>query len=685
MDKNEAKKRIEKLKVLINKYRYFYHVLDQEKISSEALDSLKKELFDLEMEFPEFVAPDSPTQRIGGEPLKFFKKTKHPEPMLSFNDAFNEKDINDWLGRIKKLINPKDWDKIDFFCEIKFDGLAIELIYENSLLKIGSTRGNGLIGEDVTKNLKTIESIPLKIGETDEVLKDLNKEGMADFSYFKNLEKTAIVVRGEALVRKKDFERINKEREKEGLVPYSNPRNLAAGSIRKLDPQITASRKLDFYGYDIIGDFGQKTHAQEHKILKILGFKTHSDNKYCRSLKEVFDFREFWSKKRNDLPFEIDGIVVTVNNNEIFEKLGVIGKAPRGAIAYKFPLKQATTKVKDIIVQLGRTGAVTPVAILEPVQIGGVTISRASLHNEDEIKKLGLKIGDTVIVGRAGDVIPQITETLKELRTGKETDFKMPKFCPSCSGKLVKKENEAIWRCPNKNCFEIKKRGFYHFVSRKAFDIRGMGPKILAKLLEENLINDPADLFQLKEGDLIPLERFGEKSAENIISSINNRREIGLDRLIYSLGIRNVGEETAIVLKDIFGSLDNLKKVSKQRLEEIHDIGPIVAESIYNWFRDEKNLKFLDKLLKEIKVKKTESRTDVLKGKTFVLTGTLKTMSREIAKNKIRQLGGKFSSVISQNIDFVVAGENPGSKFNKAKKMNLKIITEKEFLDILKT
>ena len=329
MDKNEAKKRIEKLKVLINKYRYFYHVLDQEKISSEALDSLKKELFYLEMEFPEFVAPDSPTQRIGGEPLKFFKKTKHPEPMLSFNDAFNEKDINDWLGRIKKLINPKDWDKIDFFCEIKFDGLAIELIYENSLLKIGSTRGNGLIGEDVTQNLKTIESIPLKIGETDEVLKDLNKEGMADFSYFKNLEKTAIVVRGEALVRKKDFERINKEREKEGLVPYSNPRNLAAGSIRQLDPQITASRKLDFYGYDIIGDFGQKTHAQEHKILKILGFKTHSDNKYCRSLKEVFDFREFWSKKRNDLPFEIDGIVVTVNNNEIFEKLGVIGKAPR--------------------------------------------------------------------------------------------------------------------------------------------------------------------------------------------------------------------------------------------------------------------------------------------------------------------------------------------------------------------
>ncbi|MDP2820779.1 MAG: NAD-dependent DNA ligase LigA [bacterium] len=685
MNKTEAKNRIEKLRVLINKHRYFYHVLDEAKISSEALDSLKKELFDLEMEFPELISADSPTQRIGGEPLKFFKKTEHPAPMLSFNDAFNEKDLNDWLERIKKLLNPSDWKKIDFFCELKFDGLAIELIYEKGLLKIGSTRGNGLIGEDVTQNLKTIESIPLKIKETEEILEDFKKEGMIDCcKKFKDLKETRIVVRGEALITKKDFERINKEREKEGLVFYSNPRNIAAGSIRQLDPQITASRKLDFYGYDIIGDFGQKNHEQEHKILKILGFKTHPNNKCCKDLKEVFAFREFWSKKRNELPFEIDGIVATVNDNEIFERLGIVGKAPRGAIAYKFPLKQATTKIKDIIVQLGRTGAITPVAILEPVQISGVTISRATLHNEDEIKKLGVKIKDTVIVGRAGDVIPQIVEALKELRTGKEIDFKMPKFCPSCNGKLKKKENEVVWRCPNKNCFEIKKKEFHHFVSRKAFDMRGIGPKILDKLLEENLINDPADLFQLKEGDLIPLERFGKKSAENVINSINGKRKISLERLIYSLGIRNVGEETALVLSSIYGGLNRIKSASKQELEEIHDIGPVVAESIYSWFKDDKNIKFLNKLLKEIEIKKTEKRNNFLSGKTFILTGTLTAMSREEAKNKIRRLGGKISSNVSQNIDFVIAGENPGSKFERAKQLGIKILNEKQFLEIFK-
>ena len=686
MGKNEAKNRIEKLKNLINKHRYFYHVLDQEKISPEVLDSLKKELFDLETEFPEFITADSPTQRVGGEPLKFFKKTEHPAPMLSFNDAFDEKDINDWLERIKKLLNQKEQNEIDFFCELKFDGLAIELIYEKGFLKIGSTRGNGLIGEDVTQNLKTIESIPLKIRETKEILDDLEKEGIVDrLNNFKDLKKTKIVIRGEALVTKKDFERINKEREKQGLVLYSNPRNIAAGSIRQLDPKITASRKLDFYGYDIIGDFGQKTHEQEHKILKILGFKTHLNNKYCKDLKEVFEFREFWNKKRNELPFEIDGVVVAINNNEIFDKLGVVGKAPRGAIAYKFPLKQATTKIKDIIIQLGRTGAITTVAILEPVQISGVTISRATLHNEDEIKKLGVKIEDTVVVGRAGDVIPQIIEVLKELRTGKESDFKMPKFCPSCGGKLTKKENEVVWRCPNKNCFEIKKREFYHFVSKKAFDMRGIGPKILDKLLEENLINDPADIFQLREGDLIPLERFDKKSAENTVNSIGARRKITLDRLIYSLGIRNVGEETAMVLNSVYGDLNSIKNASKQELEEIHDIGPIVAESIFSWFKDDKNIKFLNKLLKEIEIKKVEKKNNFLSGKTFILTGTLLTMSREEAKNKIRQSGGKISSSVSQNTDFVVAGENPGSKFDKAKKMNVKIITEKEFLDIFKT
>jgi len=707
MTKSEAKKRIEKLKKVINHHRYLYHVLDREEISPAALDSLKKELFDLEQEFPEFITPDSPTQRIGGKPLEKFKKIRHPRPMLSFNDAFSQKDMEDWLERNSKLLE-KDYypptalppegrapeiSKIDYYCEPKLDGLAIELIYQTApksdypILKVGSTRGDGLIGEEVTQNLKTIEAIPLKLREVDEVVKDLEKEGLKEIA--KNIKKQGlkeIVARGEAIITKKDFEKVNREQEKLGQPTFANPRNLAAGSIRQLNPKITARRRLDSTAYDLISDFGQKNHAQEHKILHALGFKTNNKySKYCPNLKEVFEFHDFWYKNREKLPYEIDGVVVQINNNQIFEKLGVVGKAPRGAIAFKFPLKQATTIIEDIKVQVGRTGAITPVAYLKPVEVGGVTISRATLHNEDEIKRLGVKIGDTVIVGRAGDVIPDIIKVLPELRTGKEKEFKMPKKCPACGTKLIKPEGEVLWRCPNPKCSAQQREYFYHFVSGAAFDIIGVGPKIIDRFIDEGLILDPADLFALKEKDIAILERFGEKSAQNLISTIQSKKKITLAKFIYALGIRNVGEETAQDLAEYFGSVEKIKKAELEDLQKVMDVGPVVAKSIYNWFKEKRNLEFLEKL-KKVDVKIIEEKKpkhQPLKGKTFVLTGGLETMTREEAKEKIRILGGEILESVSKKTDFVVVGKEPGSKLAIAKTLGVKTLNEKQFLKIL--
>jgi len=693
MTKKEAKARIEKLKKLINYHRYLYHVLDRQEITPEALDSLKKELFDLEQKFPEFITPDSPTQRVGGKPLEKFEKVRHPQPMLSINDAFSKKDMKDWLERISRLLTPEEVKEIDFYCEPKLDGLGIELIYRNGVLAIGATRGDGIIGEDVTQNLKTIEAIPLRLREVEEVAKDLEKEGLKEIA--KNIRKKGlkeVVARGEAIISKKDFERVNRERKKMGYPPFANPRNLAAGSIRQLDPKITAKRHLDSNCYELITDFGQKTHEQKHKILQALGFKTNNKySKYCKNLEEVFAFYEKTQKMREKFPYEIDGVVVTVNKIKIFEKLGVVGKAPRGVIAFKFPLKQATTIVKDIRVQVGRTGALTPVAILEPVEVGGVTISRATLHNEDEIKRLGVKIGDTVIVGRAGDVIPDIIKVLPELRTGKEKEFKMPKKCPVCGGRVEKPPGEVVARCVNRECWARQRRYFYHFVSKGAFDIVGLGPKIIDQLVEKGLVSDPADLFELKEGDLVPLEGFAEKKAKNIIEAIQARKEIELSRFIYALGIRNVGEETAQDLTNHFGSLENLQKASLEDLQDLMDIGPVVARSIYNWFRDKRNLKFLEKLKRagvKVKSPKLKIKSQKLKGKIFVLTGTLQSMTREKAKENIRALGGKVASDVSSNTDFLVVGESPGSKLQRAKKLKtqgakIQLITEKEFLKML--
>jgi len=679
MIKKEARQRIEKLKKLIEHHRYLYHVLDRQEISEAALDSLKKELFNLEQEFPELITSDSPTQRIGGKPLEKFKKVRHSQPMLSFNDAFSKEDMEDWLERISKLLIPEERKKIDFFCELKIDGLAIELIYEKGIFKIGSTRGNGILGEDITQNLKTIEAIPLRLREKEDLTEKSKKIDL-------NRLQATIITRGEVFISKKEFEKLNKEQGKKGLAKYANPRNVAAGSIRQLNPKITAKRRLDSYAYDLISDLGQKTHQEEHEILKTLGLKTNPYNKFCKNLAEVFEFHKSWQQKRERLPYEIDGIVVIVNSNKIFGKLGVVGKAPRGAIAFKFALKQATTIVEDIKIQVGRTGALTPVAYLNPVQVGGVTISRATLHNENEIKRLDVKIGDTVIVGRAGDVIPDIIKVLPELRTGKEKTFKMPKFCPICGSKIIKLEREVLARCPNTRCFAKQRRYFHHFVSKGAFNVIGLGPKIIDKLIEEGLVSDPADIFQLKEGDIIPLERFAEKSAKNLIESIQSRKKITLARFIYALGIRNVGEETALDLAEIFGSLEKIKKASLEDLQKIRDIGPVVAKSIYEWFQQKRNTELLDKLRKfgvEIESLKIKAKSLKLKGLTFVLTGSLEIMAREEAKERIRELGGEISESVSKKTNYVIVGKEPGSKFNIAKKLKVKTIEEREFLNML--
>ncbi|MFA5232293.1 MAG: NAD-dependent DNA ligase LigA [Candidatus Paceibacterota bacterium] len=686
MNKEEAKKRIERLRELINRYRYLYHVLDKEEISPAALDSLKKELFDLEQEFPELITPDSPTQRVGGKPLEGFEKYEHKKMMISFDDAFSREDMDNWEKRNFKLLTEEEKKQVDYYCEPKLDGLAIELVYEKSVLRVGATRGDGRMGENVTQNIKTIEALPLKLRGKEDVVGELRKKNLGEIAGF--IEKNGfkeVIVRGEAIITKKDFEKSNKERERQGLPLYANPRNLAAGSIRQLDPRVVASRNLDADVYDLISDLGQKTHQEEHFILRTLGFKTNNKhNRLCKNLDEVFAFYDVWKEKRNNLPYEIDGIVVSINDNRIFENLGVVGKSPRGAIALKFPLIEATTIVEDIEVQVGRTGAMTPVAILKPVDVNGATITRATLHNEREIERLGLKIGDTVVVGRAGDVIPEIVKVFPELRTGKEKKFRMPLFCPSCETRLVKSEKEVIWRCPNPSCFSRRSKYFNHFVSRGAFDIEGLGPKIIEKLMDEGLVLDPADLFGLKSGDLIPLERFGEKSAEKIVGAIQKKKKLPYHRFLYALGIRNVGQKTAQDLSQQFESIKDLERASLKELEEIKDVGPVVARSIYEWFRDEENLAFLEKLKnKGVGYEKSKKTKGKLKGLNFVITGTLKSLSREEAREKIEEEGGEVSSSVSRSVDYLVLGENAGSKYDKAKQLGIKILREKEFLKIL--
>ena len=687
MTKQQAKQRIDKLKKLINHHRYLYHVLDKQEISDETSDSLKHELYKLEQQFPEFITPDSPTQRVGGEPLKEFKKVEHGISMLSLEDIFSEKELQDWENYLKKL---EPSAQLEYFAELKIDGFAVALIYKNGVFSIGATRGDGKVGEDVTQNLKTIESIPLKLELKRSVLDKKVEEDLR-----KAIKKGKFEVRGEVYMERADFEKLNKELEKKGEKTYANPRNLAAGSIRQLDPKLAASRPLKFLAYDILTDMGQIKHSQEHQILPALGFKAGL-GRICKNLPDVLIFWQEIARKRENLSHQIDGIVVNVNDNHLFERLGVAGKSPRGARAFKFSPKQATTRISDIKIQVGRTGALTPVAVLEPVEIGGTTITRATLHNEDEIKRLGVRIGDTVIIERAGDVIPDVAKVLPELRTGREKEFHFPKTCPSCLFSLSKPLGEVVWRCPNTNCPARKRENFYHFVSKKAFDIEGLGPKIIDKLLDEKLIFQAVDIFTLCQGDLIPLERFAEKSAKNLIEAIQKSKKISLPKFIFALGIRHVGEETAMAMSNYFGGIDKLKMASKEELEKIPDVGPKVAESIYKWRHTKKNQKLIEELFAAgIRIEsrrpapyQTKGFGAGLKGKIFVLTGALKTMSHDKAKERIRQLGGNVSESVSKMTDYLVVGESPGSKLAKARKLGgggggVKIIKEKEFLEML--
>ncbi len=673
MNLRDARERALRLSTLINAYRYQYHVEDRLEISEEALDALKYELKKIEEEFPELITPDSPTQRVAGRALNKFKKVEHQVPMLSLEDAFSEEDMNEWQARLVKILPTR---AVEYFAELKFDGLALSLRYRDGVLVEGSTRGDGKIGEDITLNVRTIESIPLRL----ELFGDSPSARAKEL-----LKKKEIEVRGEALISKKELDRINREQKKKNERAYANSRNLAAGSLRQLDPEVVRARKIEFVAYDLLAQDGVKFHSEEHQVLRELGFKTDPYAAVAKNLNDVFSFHKKIEKLRDRYEYEMDGVVVAVNSNALFERAGVVGKAPRAAIAYKFASKEAVTKVNDIIVQVGRTGVLTPVAVLEPVRVGGVTISRATLHNQDEIRRLGLCIGDTIVVGRAGDVIPDIRKVLMELRTGKERLFHIPKKCPVCGQSVSKDAMGVIVRCTNRKCPSLKRERLYYFVSKKAFDIDGLGPKTIDVLLDQGLIQDAADLFGLLEGDLAPLERFGEKSAANIINAIKKAKKISLPRFLIGLGILHVGEETALDVAEHFGTLDRIKKALEEEILSIKNIGSVVARSIYDFFRDEHHQILLKKLENAgvIVAKTAKRKPGKLEGKIFVFTGELESMQRDAAKARVRSLGGEASEAVSKNTHYLVSGASPGSKHAKAQKLGVRVIDEKEFLRLV--
>lgn len=661
MTKTEAKQRIASLKKQFQDMDYAYFVLDKPLVSDAVRDSLKKELSDLEHQFPDLITPDSPTQRIGGKADAKFNKVRHKIPKYSLDDVFSWHEVLDFDKRLKKNLGLDEHDDIEYSCELKIDGLNISISYQKGILSRAVTRGDGKIGEDVTHTVKTIKSIPLK----------LKKE-------------IDIEVGGEVFMPIKSFQELNKNNGNK----FANPRNAAAGTVRQLNPAVAAERDLRAFFYSINdGDIGHlKTQFGLLKYLQELGFPVERHFEKTGSIRGVKNFFDTISRKRNKLGFQIDGIVAKVNRLDYQQRLGRTAKVVRWAAAYKFAAEQATTTVEDIQVQVGRTGALTPVAHLRPVRVAGSTITRATLHNEDEIKRLGIKIGDTVVVQKAGDVIPDIIEVLPKLRSGKEKAFIMPAKCPVCGSPVTRPAGQAVHRCTNPKCFAQNRQNLYHFVSRPAFNIDGLGPKIIDQLLNQGLIKDAADIFTLAKGDLKPLERFAEKSAENLINSIKAAKKIPLARFIYALGIRNVGEQTAIELAKHFTSLSAIKNASLQSLADIPDIGPVVAKSIFGYFNAHQNIELIDNLLKNgVKPENqiSPNQPQKLSGKSFIFTGSLASMARDSAKQKIRDLGGFVSGSVSKNIDFVVAGPGYGSKYNEAKKLGIKIIDEQEFLKLI--
>jgi DNA ligase (NAD+) len=714
MARLEVKKRIEKLRKEIARLREAYHVQNLPNITDDVYDSLNKELKILLEKYPEFIDENSQEGRIAGRPLTKFQKVRHEIKMFSIGNVFSPKELLAWEKRNKKLLSLKI--KIDYFCELKLDGLAISLIYENGRFIRGVTRGDGETGEDITSNLKMINSIPL-------ILKSPYPE--------------KIEVRGEAIMKKKVLEKLNKESEKNKKPLFANSRNAAAGSLRQLDPKLAKERDLDFFAYEITqvkgGNFEKYLlkHSLKHELLNKLGFLVESHSEKIKNTDEIMNFINKISEKRESLSFNIDGVVINIDDIKTFENLGVVGKDPRGVIAYKYPAERTTTVVKDIKIKVGRTGVLTPLAIFSPTAIAGSVVSKATLHNMDQIERLGIKIGDTVVIEKAGDVIPKVIEVLRRLRSGKEHKFKIPDKCPACGGIIGKKKvvgniqsssskgprfssREALgqtishrtlnislnqtlenyssptfsvaYYCTNRKCPAKNERFLEHFVS--VFEIYELGPKILRRFRDEGLITDAGDIFTLKEEDIAPLERFGEKSAQNIIKEIKMKKKISLARFLWALGILHVGEETARDLANNFGTLEKLIFSARQDLTEIdnvENIGPAVSKSLSEYFHDKNNLLFIEKLKKNgVVIEKTEKKKEgKFKSQIFVLTGALSSMSRELAKEKILNLGGKISSSVSKNTSYVLVGENPGSKFTEAQKLGIKIINEEEFLKMI--
>jgi DNA ligase (NAD+) len=657
----DIKKRIEELREKLEYHSYKYYVLDEPEINDFEYDAIMNELKKLEREYPEFVTATSPTQRVGGVPIKEFNQVQHAVPLLSLQDVFSFEELRDWDNRVKSVV-----ESTDYIVELKIDGLSVALLYENGEFVRGATRGDGNIGEDVTSNIRTIKSIPLKIKE-----------------------KALLEVRGEVYMPKGAFEKLNTQREELELPIFANPRNAAAGSLRQLDSKITAERKLDIFIFNIQRYNGEeiKSHKEGLEFLKSQGFKVSPRRVLCKNIDEVINTINEMGESRGELPFDIDGIVVKVDDLKLREVLGQTAKTPRWAAAYKFPAEKKKTKVKDIFVQVGRTGALTPNAVLEPVRIAGSTVSRATLHNEDYVKDKDIRIGDTVIIQKAGEIIPEVVEVVKEERTGNEIEFVMPKKCPECGGDVVREEGEAAARCTNVSCPAQLKRSIIHFASRDAMNIEGLGPQIISSLMDNGLIKNPSDLYYVSFDDLINLERMGKKSVQNLLDAIEKTKENEIDKFIFGLGIRFIGGKAAKNLARSLKSIDKLMNSSYDELIQVDEIGDKMAESIVSFFKEEHNRNLIEKFrtaglnfsLKEII---TEGKR-VFDGKTFVVTGTLSKYSRNEVEELIEKNGGKTSSSVSKKTSFVLAGEEAGSKLKKAQELGIKVITEDDFEKML--
>ncbi|HEX5394838.1 MAG TPA: NAD-dependent DNA ligase LigA [Candidatus Saccharimonadales bacterium] len=662
--------RAAKLREQINDYRYNYHVLNKSIMSEAAADSLKHELSQLEAGHPELVTPDSPTQRVAGEPLPGFKQIRHRSRMLSLNDVFDEAELQAWVERTKKQAGGAEFE---FFVDLKMDGLACSLVYEGGVLAQGVTRGDGFVGEDVTANVRTIESVPLRLRSS---------KGSEIFLAGRT------EVRGEIVMYKDDFKKLNERQAKVGKPLFANPRNTAAGTVRQLDPKLVAERPLQFHAYDLLRDDPSETPTYEfvYETLRNLGLKANNEARKLNSAARVVKYAKNWEEKRKQLRFNTDGLVVKINDRRLYARLGVVGKAPRGAVAFKYPAEQATSKVKDIFVSIGRTGSATPVAMLEPVVVAGSTVQMATLHNEGEVHRKDIRIGDTVIVQKAGDVIPEIVRPLPKLRDGSEKKFVMPARCPDCNTRLVKaKKTEAIWRCPNDACTSRAWKQIQHFASKGALDIEGLGEKNVLALMQAGIIKNQADIFKVKKADLLGLERFAEVSAGKLIKAIAEKKSPPLDRFIYALGIRQIGSQTAIDLANHFHTLENIRNATIDGLTEVEGIGEVVAESVVEWFGRPSNKLLLEKF-KQYGVNPQEAHPPQgpLTGKSFAVTGSLESMSREEAAERIRAKGGKFQSSVSQETDFLVVGANIGeNKLKKARDLGTKQISEPEFLKVL--